>query len=70
MSTGVIDEATGETTIVDDIITEDEESIKKIIYINSMEDILNMDQNRLSPHETRNFQFSSLDMAYAFYNQY
>ncbi|CAK8576249.1 unnamed protein product [Lathyrus sativus] len=29
-----------------------------------------MDLKRLSPHETRKFQFPSLDMAYEFYNQY
>ncbi|XP_058786642.1 glutamine synthetase nodule isozyme-like isoform X2 [Vicia villosa] len=35
-----------------------------------MKDILSMDLKRLSPHETRKIHFSSLDMAYAFYNQY
>ncbi|XP_058753695.1 protein FAR1-RELATED SEQUENCE 5-like [Vicia villosa] len=68
VSTEVVDE-TGETTI-DDISAEDGESIENIINIDSMEDILSMDLKRLSPHETRKIQFSSLDMAYAFYNQY
>ncbi|XP_058741737.1 protein FAR1-RELATED SEQUENCE 5-like [Vicia villosa] len=68
VSTEVVDE-TGET-IVDDISAEDGENIENIINIDSMEDILSMYQKRLSPHDTRKIQFSSLDMAYVFYNQY
>ena len=70
LSIGVSDEATFETDDDDVVSSEAGEGIEEIIYIDNKEDILCMDLKGSSPHETRKFEFSSLDMAYEFYNWY
>ncbi|XP_039684068.1 protein FAR1-RELATED SEQUENCE 5 [Medicago truncatula] len=70
LSTGVTDEATFEIDDDDVVSVEAGEGSEEIIYIDNKEDILCMDLKGTSPHETRKFEFSSLDMAYEFYNWY
>ncbi|GAU39419.1 hypothetical protein TSUD_323670 [Trifolium subterraneum] len=71
LSVGVSsDEAPCDTTDDDAISVEASEGTDILLNIDSMEDILSMNLKGLSPHETRKFHFSSLEMAYEFYNRY
>jgi hypothetical protein len=71
LSVGVSsDDTPCDTTNDDAISVEASEDTDFFLNIDSMEDILSMNLKGLSPHEARKFQFSSLEMAYEFYNRY
>jgi hypothetical protein len=71
LSVGVSsDDTPCDTTNDDAISVEASEGTDFFLNIDSMEDILSMNLKGLSPHEARKFQFSSLEMAYEFYNRY